>query len=281
MIEQQGLARSLVVRPGVGASAHVLQHRSLEIVRLHINQSALIIVRRGVKTLRYGNGLQVQAQPGQAIALAGGQTVDFHNTVAEGTHYEAHWVVFDNALVADFITRHTDAITPHTASPRKAWLVPAVDSGLHGAFDGAHQALHTDSRLPEAVARHRVREVLLWLALDGGLFDTGPALISTSARVRALWAGRLDHPWMAAEIASALAISEPTLRRRLAAEGTGLGELLIEARMSFALTLLQATTRPIADIAEGVGYASASRFAVRFRQRFGFAPSAIRGHERV
>jgi len=30
-----------------------------------------------------------------------------------------------------------------------------------------------------------------------------------------------------------------------------------------------------------LGEASASRFAVRFRERFGFAPSAIQGHERA
>jgi AraC-like DNA-binding protein len=46
--------------------------------------------------------------------------------------------------------------------------------------------------------------------------------------------------------------------------------------MASALTLLQATSRPVAEIALAVGYASPSRFAVRFRHRFGFSPSAVR-----
>jgi transcriptional regulator GlxA family with amidase domain len=54
----------------------------------------------------------------------------------------------------------------------------------------------------------------------------------------------------------------------------------MDARMSLALTLLQASDLSVNNIANAVGYSSASRFAVRFRQRFGFAPSAIRGHER-
>ena len=50
--------------------------------------------------------------------------------------------------------------------------------------------------------------------------------------------------------------------------------------MSFAMTLLQSTDHPIAHIAAQVGYESPSRFAVRFRDRFGFAPTVVRGHRR-
>ena len=38
--------------------------------------------------------------------------------------------------------------------------------------------------------------------------------------------------------------------------------------MLSALVLLQATTRPVSEIASSVGYESPSRFAVRFRDRF-------------
>lgn len=41
-----------------------------------------------------------------------------------------------------------------------------------------------------------------------------------------------------------------------------------------------ATVRPVDQIVSEVGYESASRFAVRFRSRFGFAPSVVRGHRR-
>jgi transcriptional regulator GlxA family with amidase domain len=50
--------------------------------------------------------------------------------------------------------------------------------------------------------------------------------------------------------------------------------------MSFAMVLLQSTQHAVNRIALQVGYESASRFAIRFRERFGFAPTAIRGHAR-
>jgi len=275
-----GPPRSLVARPGIGACAHVLQQRSLEIVRLQVERPALILVRRGVKTVTCGNALQVRAQPGQAVALAGGQTVDFCNHVADDGHYEAHWLVFDDAPLNAWTAYAAQTAAASAAVPRRAWLLPAPAAGLHTAFAAAQQALQNHTAVPDAVAGLRLCEVLLWLALDGGVFLPAANPVRTGARVQALLASRLDHPWLASDIASALAVSEPTLRRRLAAEGLALGEMLVEARMSFALTLLQATSRPIGEIAQNVGYASASRFAVRFRQRFGFAPSAIRGHER-
>jgi AraC-like DNA-binding protein len=43
-----------------------------------------------------------------------------------------------------------------------------------------------------------------------------------------------------------------------------------------ALTLLQVTDRPVSDIACQVGYDCASRFADRFKKRFGFSPRAVR-----
>jgi AraC-like DNA-binding protein len=60
-----------------------------------------------------------------------------------------------------------------------------------------------------------------------------------------------------------------------------LTDLLADARMATALTLLQATTQSVSQIALSVGDESPSRFAVRFRHRFGFAPTAVRGHDRA
>jgi AraC-like DNA-binding protein len=130
------------------------------------------------------------------------------------------------------------------------------------------------------VARQRVLEVMHWLLEEGIALRSSPQNPSLSAKVRALIAGRLEHAWTADRVAADLALSEATLRRRLAAEGTSLTELLVDARMAAALTLLQATTQPVSHIALSVGYESPSRFAVRFRERFGFAPTAVRGHER-
>nr|WP_281068750.1 helix-turn-helix transcriptional regulator [Ramlibacter agri] len=119
-----------------------------------------------------------------------------------------------------------------------------------------------------------------WLLELGIVFQSRSPQSAVSVAVRDLVANRLDAAWTTQGVASELAMSEATCRRRLAAEGTTFAELLVDARMSAALTLLQATTRPVSDIALQVGYESPSRFAVRFRERFGFAPTQVRGHER-
>lgn len=273
-------ARSIHALPGVGMAAHVLQGRGLEILRMRMDQPALILVDQGTKTVRSERGASARARPGQAIVIEGQQTVDFTNAVPEGVeHYEARWLVFDTALLEDPGYQACAAqLEQQQASVR---LLPKVAAPLASAFERAAQALAPDAALPVSIARLRVLEVLHWLLEQHGMALRAPqAHADVSAKVRALITGRLDTEWTAGRIASALAVSEATLRRRLVAEGASLTQLLVDARMATALTLLQATTQPVSSIALSVGYESPSRFAVRFRQRFGFAPTAVRGHER-
>ncbi len=276
-----GLSRSIHVREGVGIAAHVLQGRGLEILRMRVDQPALILVDRGIKAVRAERGVAVCAVPGQAVLIEGNQTVDFTNSVPDGSHYEARWLVFDAAPLEDpfYLGRCAQVQSPGQ-SPATLRMLPKVSADLADAFENARQSLVAARGGPDAIARNRVMEVLHWL-LEAGVTVRNPAVNpSVSVKVRALVAGRLDSAWTANRIAGELAQSEATLRRRLAAEGTSLTELLADARMAMALTLLQATTEPVSQIALAVGYESPSRFAMRFRQRFGFAPTAVRGHER-
>ena len=276
-------ARGILALPGVGMAAHVLQGRGLEILRMRMDQPALILVDQGTKTVRSERGASARARPGQAIVIDGQQTVDFTNAVPEGVdHYEARWLVFDAALLEDPYYRACAAGTERTGAARASVrLVPKVSPSLACAFDRAAKSLSPGDALPATVARQRVLEVLHWLLEQHGIaVHAPPASPGVAARVRALITGRLDGEWTAGRVASELAVSEATLRRRLVAEGASLSQLLVDARMATALTLLQATTQPVSSIALAVGYESPSRFAVRFRQRFGFAPTAVRGHER-
>lgn len=266
--------RNIHAIPGVGAAAHVLQGRELEILRVHVQQPALILVDRGTKTVRASQGRSVHACPGQALVLGGGQTVDFTNAVSEGDHYEARWLVFDPVLLDDPFYRG-EAVGK--AVP--ACAVTKVADGLTDTFGRATQAL--THGLPAAVARQRLLEVMHWLLEAGVALSAPPVAADISCKVRALIGASPQQDWRADRVANELAVSQATLRRHLAAEGNSLTELLVDIRMATALTLLQATTQPVSHIALSVGYESPSRFAVRFRQRFGFAPTAVRGHERT
>lgn len=258
----------IVHRPGVGTTASVLQKQELEFKRLFIDQPLLIVVERGIKALRWATGESI-IRSGEAIAIAGGQTVDVINRLAEDGSYRAFWLVWDSALIAAHAEAH-----PAQSVIRHAQPLLAPTGEFMAAFQRSVHALE-DEAMPVDIARHRAAEMLLWVAMHGGKFAPLEAL-TVAVKVRRLISHDLAGEWSAAAIASALAMSEATLRRRLADEATSLSEILLDARMSFALNLLQCSAQPVTQIALNVGYQSPSHFAVRFRQRFGFSPSAIR-----
>lgn len=275
------LARTLHVRPALGVAAHVMQGEGLEIVRIRVERPAVILVDRGIKTVKPERGAAVRTLPGQVLLLAGGQTVDFHNRVTDGDRYEARWLMFGGAVLDDpyyLATVQRRSLADAAMPPARA--LRRVSAGLAEAFERARQALAPDPSRPDAVVRQQLLEVAHWLLAEDLVLRVPSEDARISGRIRAMLSTRLDDDWSSAAIASALAMSEATLRRRLAAEGVTLRELIADVRMASALVLLQATSRPVSEIALSVGYDSPSRFAVRFRDRFGFAPTAVRGHAR-
>lgn len=78
------------------------------------------------------------------------------------------------------------------------------------------------------------------------------------------------------DVATALGYSERGLRRKLESSGTTFRALKDEARYERAYSLLLNTTRPIQDIADQLGYDSASNFARSFKRWTGQSPNAFR-----
>lgn len=260
-------APRILHRAGVGAAAGVLQRQMLAFRRLFIAQPLLIVVERGEKAVRWDGG-ECLVRAGEAVAIAGGQALDIENR-PDGATYRAFWLAWDAALLA----RHAAAQTVARQFSRVAPL-RRLPSGFVESAKAMMAALD-NAELPQPLAAHRAAEMLHWLDVCGcGL---APAEVATlTQRVRQLVGGDLARAWLAPDVASRLAMSEATLRRKLADEGGSLSAILADARLSFALTLLQATTQPVAQIALAVGYQSPSHMTMRFRRRFGFPPSAIR-----
>lgn len=267
--------QGIQARPGVGATARVVQHSDLRFSRIVNDRPALILLRHGSKTLQSADGLW-SIRGGEAIAIAGGQTFDVTNRLSDhGGLYEARWLIWDPAVIESF-ERNAPAAGHPLAG---AAVLSRLDADFTAAFDRAIAAITDTRHVPEDVAAHRVAEMLLWLAHRGIRFSPTEDL-TLAMKLRRLFATDLATSWTAADVAKRLAMSEATLRRRLAAEGTTLGDLLTDLRMSSAMVLLQSTDFAVNRIALEVGYESASRFAIRFRERFGFPPTAIRGHAR-
>jgi AraC-like DNA-binding protein len=268
-----GTEPRIAARPKVGATAGVLQQQELEFKRLFIESPVLILVEEGVKSLQWPGGA-CQIRAGEAIALAGGQSVDITNQIGADGSYRARWLAWDGSLIAAHANTHSWQPVIRNALP-----IIAPPAEFATAFRLACAAVEGD-RVPIDIARHRAAELLLWIAAYGGRFEQTRDLTLT-VKIRRVIGQDVSGEWSACAVASAFAISEATLRRRLADEGTSLSAILVDTRMTFALQLLQSTAQPVTQIALAVGYQTPSQFAVRFRDRFGFPPTSVRGHRRT
>lgn len=260
-------------RPGIGATGHITQATRLNFTSLTTTQPMIIIVRRGRKVIRSPNRA-FELEAGEAIAIASGQVFDFENIPAPDGDYEARWLTLDPETIAAFGE-------PQGAQPiALARLLGRMSPGLSDAFENAVLALQDAGDMPDAVVRHRVTELLAWLGAFGARFS----LIlpeSFAARIRRLAGSRPGEDWTSAEISATLGVSEATLRRRLQDEGSSLRAVLTDIRMTHAMSLLQSSNMPVSAIAASAGFESQSRFAIRFRLRFGFPPTAVRGQRQT
>lgn len=256
---------AVVLRPGIGATARIIQRCSLRRMRVSIDHPMLILVLRGDKEVGLADAL-VRIPQGDVVILAGGRAYDMRNLPDPQGVYEAAWIDLDPALAADLPPPLASAI------PQVQAITPTA--GCQEAFERTAAAIK-DAALPQSVVRLRTLEMLAWIA-ESGAAPVWPPGHSLVTRLRRLVAAQPDQRWMSAAVAERLGMSEATLRRRLAAEGRSFNEVLADVRMSRALALLQSSNLSILEIALAVGYDSPSRFAARFLRRFGHRPADIR-----
>lgn len=246
----------------------IRQCRQATFSRMVAVHPALIRVLSGEKRLGYG-GRQVRAGAGDFLILPDGLPLTVENLPGAGGAYLAQVLAFPRDLAERAYARLSDPPLRAVAGPS---VLVAPGDPLCILFEGLFSA---SPALPAAISGLRIEELILWLADAGAtLCQSGPPDLSD--RLRAAITADPAARWTAAKAAALVAMSEATLRRKLAQKDARFGALLQDVRMSCALWLLQSSDRPIVDIAAEVGYASPSRFAVRFRHRFGLSPHEIR-----
>ena len=92
-------------------------------------------------------------------------------------------------------------------------------------------------------------------------------------QVRVLLAQRMAFDPSSAGVADGLGLSDRTLRRRLAAEGTSFQVLLDQVRSSLARQLLDSGALSVEEVALRLGYAEASSFIGAHRRWHGTTPT--------
>jgi AraC-like DNA-binding protein len=145
--------------------------------------------------------------------------------------------------------------------PLRVDLVEAMVHAARAISEGPAAATIRSARLAELLA------LLHDVPAARPLFDQ-----STGERVARLVRAEPGRRWSAAMIAERLAMSESTLRRRLAAEGRSFAAVLRAERMEAARRLMDRGAASGAA-AFAVGYTSRTHFARAYRAAFGGNPS--------
>lgn len=262
------------MRAEIAAAAVYRAQVSQDLRRVPILQHCLVLVEQGAKELVADDGAVAHVAVGDtALLYAGGRPSIGNRPDAAAGHYAALVLALGPRALAAFRQLYP-ALCGEAPPPSRAWSLRPGDAALAAAIRHACAGLD-DAAISDRVVLHRCVEVLAVLAERGVILPDGAA--AAAATVQALVAARPHLPWAAADAARVLDMSEATLRRRLAAEGTCFRDLAAEARLGHGLHLLQTTRQPIIEVAAACGYESPSRFAARFRDRFGMSPSELRG----
>lgn len=108
------------------------------------------------------------------------------------------------------------------------------------------------------------------------LVDARQLRSGLAGRVRDIVISQLRPPPSMPDVAAILHMSPRTLRRRLAAEGTTLRQLIDEVRATLAAELVTNQRLTIAETARRLGYVETSSFSQAFRRWYGMSPRAFR-----
>ncbi|MGE4318376.1 MAG: helix-turn-helix transcriptional regulator [Deferribacterales bacterium] len=260
--------RMIAFRQGLGAAGEIYQNCQQPLRHVVIDNPCMIVVKHGIKHFDNASGRLVMNQ-GDAVAVWRDTWYDVTNFNGADGYYSAEWVSFDRDMVKDFAAKAKNRRTMEAVNIKK------ISGGLKLAFDEMFSLLKDQADIPAEIARHRMEELLIWLDM-GGYFACVRDDVNLPWNLRQTISGDPANRWDCGSLAKSVGMSESTLRRRLAEYNTTIADVVTDVRMSYALNMIQSTDFSITRISAECGYESPSRFAVRFKERFGFSPSSVR-----
>lgn len=262
--------RTIARIPDLAAAGTSIQ-RTQTIRELTVDYFLMTFVNAGSRVVTNGS-MTCECSEGQAMIMTPGR-YDVINIAPEHGYYESDWLAWDSRLVKVVCTADYQQVL------RGARRIAPFPMRLADGFSNARDAVKAYPKIPEQIVSIRIDEIILWLEHQGirlANLSTQPL----SQKIRTLVSNSPSQKWTTADLASHFAMSESTLRRKLASENVSASGLVSDVRMWHAMAMLQSTNLPVSRIALDCGYESASRFAARFRNRFGFPPTHLRGHNR-
>lgn len=237
--------------------------------RVTLFTPALCHVRKGSKMLQWGERVLTVGKE-SLILFPAGIELKIANTPEAGK-YHSDMVYLTQDILRDFRQNHVGSLAPGSWDS----LSVPFDTHTRLMWDSLLQAMRNHS--PHPLQVHIVQGLLLALHLAG---NAGVLLRNRhdplAEQIEQIFLTDPAREWSVDGVAQQIYVSGSSLRRRLALEDKSFRSILEGVRMGCALHSLQTTELSVGQIANESGYASASRFTARFRQRFGLVPSALR-----
>lgn len=233
-----------------------------KIVNVPIIKPMLICVLDGGK--RLGGKGEIECPTGSFVVLSNHPGITMRNIPGEGEYL---------ALIVEFEYEDFNCLPARTGR---------TESHLQGPIcevfrKTLEQFVEWSSFAPAAMWAARRQEILqLMYHLGHERISAVVEPPSLSHKLHAMISADLANDLGAGVLASRVALSESTLRRKLAAEGTTLQAIKDRARLGYGLHLVQSTFEPIGRVADKCGYQSQSRFTDKFKQFFGVTPTELR-----
>lgn len=265
---------SPVVRHGLCVLAQPCLRQPQQTARFQFHDATLLLVVSGKMHLESdGYQILVDAMRPSLVLVDAGSSADIVKTPGRAENcFRSVFMTISNRLLESYSAASLSVRGENTvAAPFQSMpLDDDLASTLWHLLERVAIRPVSDERLT-----FRLLELLSALAERGHVFRQ-PRHNDTVARLRALVGEAPERHWTAREAGRELAMSEATLRRRLAAEHARFETILSDIRMHHGMMLLQTTPWSLPRIAEACGYQSRARFSERFRSRFGCLPSAVR-----
>lgn len=231
------------------------------ILNAPIIKPLLVFVLAGVKQI--GSECEVHCTAGHFLFLSNTSSINMRNI--PGDEYVAVLIEFEFTDFDQFSDR---------VGNQQQYFLGKIDDVLTRYLK---QLIHWSSIAPTEVLHFRRKELLQLLYASG--YKEVSRLVghpTLSHHLHELISTNFSKNWNTTCIASQLAVSESTLRRKLKSEGTSIKEIIRKAKLGYGLHLIQTTMEPIGHIAGRCGYSSQSKFTHKFKSLFGVTPTELR-----
>ena len=244
---------------GLGWIRHA---RTCALRNVNLSRSCLTLVLSGSKQLPGDSPETPRTLPsGSLVLFPAGENISCTN-IPENGEYLALTLSFPEETLLH-VHQRIAASRPRRTPSEPALLAETLERFLDALM------IHEDTLLAEMW-----QEQILYLLWKQGV-EVFSFRDETIGRLRKLVEHDPCRKWTTALLAGELCMSERTLRRHMEKSGTTSAELVRLSRLHVGLSLLQSRGLRVGEVARECGYSSQSRFAERFRERFGLNPADV------